>query len=615
MKDDIFPAELFRPWAENQLQTRSDVEAALKAIVSPVERFRSDGGARIRLDSAAAHFDQQSAEMEGFSRLLWGLAPAQAGGADWIEWEPIARGVANGCDPDHPEYWGPCFDHSQRLVELAAIGFALRLVPDRLWSPLSEDQKANVASYLLEGHACKFVDNNWQFFRLLISMGLRHVGVPVDVELDCQARDRIEAFYLGDGWYRDGNFPRADHYIPFAFHYYAMILTALDDGPDREIFRDRAAQIAGDICHWFADDGAGLCYGRSMTYRFAIAGFFGGLGVIGDGTIPAGQQKGFYLRNLRWWSKQPFAARDGIMPVGYGYPNLMMSENYNSGQSPLWALKAFLPLMLPESDPFWSAPEEVAPTRKTPVAMPHIGFVVAHPDGDAIALSSGQEAPHADFIRFSAEKYAKFAYSARHGFCIEGEAGKYSAAILDNMIGFSDDGRHIRRRESSEEALIADDVLYSLWRPYADVTVESWIYWQGDHHIRIHCVDTPRSLQTIEGGFAIAAREGLQMHDKAGHASVANEEFTSSVWDIGERSGRKGRCLMAMPNTNLVSAKTVLPQLTGEIAPGISYLGIAVAVGRSDAGPPHGTYDLKAATASLKKHFSERGRPISLRRK
>lgn len=605
--------DLFSPWAGNPLITRSDVEVALQSLVMPVERYRSTGGARIRLDSAAAHFDQQSAEMEGFSRLLWGLAPAQAGGADWIDWGPIARGLANGCDPAHAEYWGPCSDHSQRLVELAAIGFALRLVPQKIWVPLSQEQQANVASYLLQGHACEFVDNNWLFFRLLISMGLRHVGVPVDRALDIQARERIEAFYLGEGWYRDGDFPRADHYIPFAFHYYSMILAALDDGPDAQTYRERAGQIAGDICHWFADDGAGLCFGRSMTYRFAIAGFFGGLGVIGDKAIPAGRRKGFYLRNLRWWSKQPFAARDGVMPVGYGYPNLMMAENYNSGQSPLWALKAFLPLMLPDDDPFWSSPEAEAPSRQTPVAMPHIGFVMGHPDGDAIALSSGQEAPHADFMRFSAEKYAKFAYSARHGFSIEGEAGKLSAAILDNMIGLSDDGIHVRRREASEEVLIADDVLYSRWHPYADVTVESWIYWQEDRHLRIHRIDAPGTLQTIEGGFAIAAVDGFNTEECCGHASVVSGATASSVTDLGSSTERWGRCLLAMPNTNLIAARTVVPQLTAEIPAGVTLLRLCVSVGRKSAGAPQARDTIETDIARLRQLFRAKGRVISLR--
>ncbi len=99
-------------------------------------------------------------------RMSSGLAPAEAGGGNWIDWVPIARSLANGCDPEHPEYWGDPFDQSQRLVELAAIGFALRLVPDRVWQPLLEREKPAVAAYLVKGHACGFVDNNWKFFRL-----------------------------------------------------------------------------------------------------------------------------------------------------------------------------------------------------------------------------------------------------------------------------------------------------------------------------------------------------------------------------------------------------------------------------------------------------------------
>ena len=73
------------------------------------------------------------------------------------------------------------------------------------------------------------------------------------------------------------------------------------------------------------------------------------------------------------------AARDGVMPVGYAYPNLIMSEPYNSAQSPYWALKAFLPLMLPEDHPFWASDEAVCPSRPAVSAQRHIGFLIANP--------------------------------------------------------------------------------------------------------------------------------------------------------------------------------------------------------------------------------------------
>ena len=46
-----------------------------------------------------------------------------------------------------------------------------------------------------------------------------------------------------------------------------------------------------------------------------------------------------------------------MLSIGYGYPNLFMCESYNSAGSPYWALKAFLPLALPEDHPFWTAEE------------------------------------------------------------------------------------------------------------------------------------------------------------------------------------------------------------------------------------------------------------------
>lgn len=617
MTDTIFPEILFKPWAGNQMKGRADVEAALKALVEPVEQYRSAGGARIRLDAHAAHFDQASADMEGYSRLLWGLAPAEVGGATWIDWAPIARGLANGCDPAHPEYWGDPFDRSQRLVELAAIGFALRLVPERLWTPLSEAEQRNVAAYLLKGHACEYSDNNWKFFRLLVSMGLRHVGVDCDRDLDDQYRRELDAFYLGDGWYHDGDTRRADHYIPFAFHFYGLILAVLDGGDWTKRYLERARLIAGDMARWFADDGPALCFGRSMTYRFAIAGFFGAMALAGDEEIPFGQQKGYFLRHLRWWAKNPFAARDGVMPVGYAYPNLIMSEPYNSAQSPYWALKAFLPLMLPADHPFWASDEDACPKRSAVSTQPHIGFLIANPPGDAIALSCGQHTSAENtFIRFAPEKYAKFAYSARYGFSVENDLWRFDNSVLESMIGFSDDGVHFRVRETNEEALVADNLLCARWRPFAEVSVETWLYWDGDFQVRLHRIDTPRPLATIEGGFAVGRDAGEVCKQDIGHAVVATTSDLSAILDLGSTVPREGRCHIAAPNTNLVSAKTLVPQLRGTVPAGVSTLAVAV-LAQADAA--EGARKLSRLPRSpdveaLRRRLSETGTRVTLMR-
>lgn len=227
--------------AGNPFRNRADVMAAARSLADPLLRHASAGGARIRRSDAGAEFDAVAAELEGFARPLWGLAPAAAGGADWIDWAPIRRGLANGVDPAHPEYWGPVGDIDQRMVELAAIGYALRLVPDRLWAPLPEADRRNLLRYLTEARARDFHTNNWKFFRLMIDLGLRAVGAAVDPDPSQAYLDEIDALYLGDGWYRDGPHPRVDHYIPFAFHFYALALASLDPGlVAGRPFRERA---------------------------------------------------------------------------------------------------------------------------------------------------------------------------------------------------------------------------------------------------------------------------------------------------------------------------------------------------------------------------------------
>ncbi len=110
------------PFADNPLRTRADLQEAVRALVVPLGPRFSPGAARVRLGASGAHFDDHAAELEGFARPLWGLVPLAAGGGSFDGWERYQRGLANGSDPQHAEYWGDPRDYDQRLVEMAAIG-------------------------------------------------------------------------------------------------------------------------------------------------------------------------------------------------------------------------------------------------------------------------------------------------------------------------------------------------------------------------------------------------------------------------------------------------------------------------------------------------------------
>lgn len=558
------------------MMTRDDVAKTVMDMVTPLLPHFSPGRARVRLGHSGARHDVTSADLEGFARPLWGIAPLAAGGYDFPHWDLWREGLANGTDPDHPEYWGSPGDIDQRLVEMAAIGFALRLVPEHIWAPLSQNAKANVSAYLHAAHACEYPNCNWKFFRILVGLGLLHVGEQIDTSLDDAFHDELDAYYTSDGWYFDGKPKQVDHYIPFAFHYYGLLLAALSPDVTRgEVLRDRARDFAHGICHWYDDAGAALPFGRSLTYRFAHAGIWGAYAFANEAPLPWGQIKGYYLRNLRWWAKKPIFDAAGLMTIGFGYPNLLISEGYNGPGSPYWAMKAFLPLALSADHPFWQADEAAAPIEDGPTPLPLAGMVMQHLPGHKVALVSGQEM---SYMRYGAEKYAKFAYSTRYGFSIEVDERQFWQATSDNMLSFSDDGVHIRMREINEEVKIADDRIYARWRPYADVLVETWIVPAGQWHFRLHEITTPRPLETLEGGFAIAQPEtgqwGKQVDGGTCQLNTAQDLSVLQGFDH-----RQARAHLALPNSNVINPRTLVPQLVGQLGPGKTQFLCAVLAG------------------------------------
>lgn len=567
------------PLAGNPLRSRPDLQAAVRALVAPLEEHFSPGGARVRLGATGAHFSEAGAELDGFARPLWGLVPLAAGGGTFGGWDLYRRGLTHGTDPAHPEFWGESGDLDQRLVEMAALGFALALVPGEVWDPLTPATQSRLAEWLSLIPRVEVVDNNWLFFRVIVDLGLERVGAPHDPASREAALTRLEEFAVSGGWFTDGpaggRETRLDYYVPFAFHFYGLIYARLAGEQDPERagrFRARAAEFARDFAHWFADDGAALPFGRSLTYRFACGAFWGALAYAGVEALPWGTVKGLWLRHLRWWAGQPLFDRDGVLSVGYGSPNLLMSETYNSPGSPYWAMKFFLPLALPEGHPFWQAEEAPLPDLAPVSVQPGPGMVLCRVPGHVFALSGRQ---HAAWVRHGAAKYAKFAYSTAFTFSVPSQEGSLEGGAFDSTLAVSEDGTRWFTRERPQDFRLEGDVLFTRWSPLPGVTVGTWLLPCLPGHVRLHRLETDRALHTAEGGWALA-REGLS------EVSTARPEEALAVspggWSgLRDLTGpRKGLLVRADPNTNLLHPRTVIPTLVGRLEAGTHWLGCAV---------------------------------------
>ncbi|OJT11780.1 hypothetical protein TRAPUB_11670 [Trametes pubescens] len=585
------------PFASNPLTTKAELAQYLIGILDPLAHHTSPGGARIHLGFTGTHFDESAAQLEGFSRPIWGLASLLAGGGSYPGVERWVRGFANGTDPDHEEFWGNMRDKDQRMVECSAIGFSLSVAKEQLWDPLPAEGKRHLEDWLGGMNDKEMPNTNWLWFRVFANLGLSKVGSPrFDGKRMKADLDHLDTFYIGDGWSRDGpeGVVQLDYYSSsFAIQYAQLVYSKLaqKEDPERcEEFRARARKFALDFVHYFDEEGRAIPFGRSLTYRAAMSSFWGAL-AFADVDPPApltwGAVRGLQLRNLRYWARQPGAYyADGTFTIGFCYPNHNMTENYNSPGSPYWFCKSFIPLALSESHPFWASPEEPYPAalRNTIKPLYKPLHIACNLGGHTYILSSGQQCSYP--VKQSAAKYGKFAYSSAFGYSVPVGNLTLEEHGADSALALSDDaGETWKLRRETKEARFEHGGrwLRSMWYPWKDVSVETWLVpptpdaplW----HLRVHRIRSARALISAEGGWAIYGQraddralepstgEAFGTLENGSEARATSKAGVSGIAELGGRASRKGKAMRTDSNTNLMVPRAVLPTLMDENGP------------------------------------------------
>ncbi|KAJ0423168.1 hypothetical protein BJY00DRAFT_310294 [Aspergillus carlsbadensis] len=631
-------------FSDNPFETRSDLVRAAVALLSALEPHKSKGKARIKIPVAtAAGFEETAAQLEGFARPLW-VVPfllneplsGTVGLESWI------HGLITGTDAESPEYWGDLGNFDQRMVEMESIACALLAKPDSILGSLSEGAKTNLAKWLRQINHNKMPQNNWLWFRIFVNLALiKALGVPreeLQGQID-QDLKTLDSFQLGEGWSSDGLWgderKQADYYSgSFAIQFAQLLYIRFAGDEDKnrtEMYRQSARAFGASYWRYFDKDGAAIPFGRSMTYRFAFAAYWSALACAGI-DLPApleniGIVKGLLLRHLRWWSKHPdiFNA-DGTLNIGFTYPNMYLSENYNSPQSVYWCLKSFIVLMLREEHEFWNAEELPHPASllsvqslpQTQVVWPPRQILCNTPEHHFL-LSSGQMTRKSHKAREA--KYGKFAYSSTFGFSVP--CGPLLEQMApDSTLSVSHDGGEtwkVRSEPRSERILPIKtsaathtiSALASQWQPwtYLGVAITSVLIPPTEKfpgwHVRIHRVQlngfdqsslAANALELVDSGFALDAEtadggfipstgslvgtehgcrvDGTGCLLTSGAGAVGVVDLTPQTeFSVSQPGGvdSKSFMLRADPNTNLIASRTFIPSVRHEISPAGSH--------------------------------------------
>lgn len=554
-------------WTDS-LRSKKDFQELMLTILEPLLPYYTEKKAGIELGVTATTYPRRTIRLEAFSRPLWGLVPFWAGGGKNTGFEEIYRkGLAEGADPMGKEYWGKCHPFDQRFVEMAAIAYGLILTPEKLWDPLSEEEKDNLALWLCEINHYELPVCNWVMFAVLVNIALKKLGRPYDEEKLQKYLAGADSFYLGDGWYQDGDSGQKDYYISFAIHFYSLFYATVMEQEDPErcrMYKERAMLFAKQFIYWFDESGASLPYGRSLTYRFSQVSFFSACLMAGIEPFSMGVMKGLIVRHLCDWMKKPVFDRNDILTIGYGYPNLVMGERYNGPGSPYWAMKTFAMLMLPDEHPFWSVEAESLPELKEQLALPYADMLIHRYKGHVTAFVPGRYSPagHGQ----TPAKYGKFAYDTGFSFNVAKSTCELHEAATDSMLAFYING-YVYTRRICEAFKVSEKEVYSKWVPYEGIEVETLIIPTEQGHVRKHIINSNRECDAYDCGFAVEIdTEGERLVQENNYAKAENAYSCCEVSAVDGEG--EGMIILADPNTNLLHPMTRIPAVRYRIGKG-----------------------------------------------
>ncbi|MCE9889832.1 DUF2264 domain-containing protein [Kluyvera intermedia] len=548
----------FQPFSPQPLTTREDVENDFNAILSAAWSLHNGEETGILSGDVIPLYGKETAAMETFSRLLWGVFSQLACPESRLT-DPALffRVIANGTHPQHANYWGEPGDFDQRCVEMAVYGAGLALAGEQFKAHLSADEFAHLVCWLRKIHHVKLPLNNWSFFPIMVETGLCLVGETWQPDIIAHHFELLDSYYLGDGWYSDGKGRPRDYYNAMALHFYGLVYARLmaDHDPQRcQILRDRATLFARDFIHMFAEDGSAIPFGRSLTYRFAQSAFWSAVAFAELPVFPTGVIKGLVLRNLNWWRQQGYLDPRGIMNVGYTYDNPGIAEDYNAPGSSYWACKSYLILALSEQSNFWQSKACELPATSPLRTYSHAGQIV-HYDAynqHRYLLNAGQ-LPAKNYNN-SESKYAKFAYSSLLGFNLERSRYGIEMNACDSMLLFSEQDGYFRGRRTNLHEEISDSGIHCYWQPLNGITVHSWLVPLKTGHFRLHLINTNRIIDTVEGGFPIPVlTTAIGSPGQKTHCIINQQEnLFSWIKDISPEIPRKSEVVISPPASNII---------------------------------------------------------------
>lgn len=329
--------------------------------------------------------------LEILGRTLSGLAPwLETPAIDpeeekkRVEFAALAREAIDAAtDPESPDFCtfsdGYKGWNRQWAVDSAYLALAIIRAPHELLEKLDERVKNNLADCFFLTRNIRVPFSNWIMFQATTEAALYKMGRDYDVVRIDYAIRQMEQWYAGDGFYDDGPSFALDYYNSFVIQPMLTVIVDMfyktyiekhqnysaDEPIGEKMYRlvmkrfKRYVRIQEML---ISPDGSYPPTGRSIVYR---SGAFHALAqaalweMLPDGVSPAMARVALTRVIKKTLEAEGTFREDGWLNIGICGHQLNISEGYITTASLYMATLAFLPLGLPENNPFWSDPDEL----------------------------------------------------------------------------------------------------------------------------------------------------------------------------------------------------------------------------------------------------------------
>lgn len=313
------------------------------------------------------------AYLEAFGRTLSGIGPwlnLEGGAKEELELRTKYRqwalkALANAVNPAAKDYLK--FQGGQPLVDASFLALGLVRCP-WLWEHSSDSVKQQTISALKATRGTIPVYSNWILFSGMIEAFFCKYGLDYDkLRIEFGVREFAEHWYTGDGMFSDGMNFHLDYYNSYVIQPYLSAILEIRAQKDKQYawFSSRFDKIAKRYAEiqerMINADGSFPATGRSIVYRGGAFHHLADMSLRKQ--LPESLKPGQVRAALTAVIKKTLAAprtynKGGWLNIGLYGEQKGLADFYITTGSLYICSEIFLPLGLPETDEFWSAPSQ-----------------------------------------------------------------------------------------------------------------------------------------------------------------------------------------------------------------------------------------------------------------